>query len=403
MVVWFWATTINAEFPVGTYFYPFTTKDEEVVARAARAGFPPVDETELVKHASPMFHGHEQPKTYCLGDPTITNWDNTDPEAMDTQIGLMQDVGLEFVVFDTYGGIRDGRKVREYDGPLATFLKAETGDLKFAIMWSVDAPRVILPVPGNADLKKEPGRAYDVTPETARFIVDECITKYWNQPSYLHINGRPHLSLYNTVMPINDETKGPFLRFSNEIKDYARRQYKVEPYLVAIGRGSRKANDAMDAASAYALLPDFFCDSEYYIQDYDDLVAGLPKRWRDISGSIHVPFVPPAVLAWDASPRGAPGQRLEDVAGRYPFTPVVVGSTPEKAAALLQATLDWVSNDVRIPLSERYGIICAWNEISEGATLLPEVKDGVADFSYFTAIAKVLRNRSKGKTATQLV
>ncbi len=385
----------KTEIPVGAYFYPFTTQDPEVVARAALAGYDPVDETKLIQHATPMFPGHEQPRTYCLGDPSVTHWDNEDSAAMDVQVGLMQDVGLDFVVFDTYGGIRNGRTIREYAGSIATFLESETGDLDFAVMWSVDAPRVILPVPGNADLKKEPGRAYDVTPETARFIVDECMAKYWNQDGYLYINGRPYLSLYNTVMPIDDETKGPFLRFSNEIKEYAWREYRIEPYLVAIGRGSRKANEAMDAASAYALLPDFFCNEGYYIQNYDDLAAGLPKRWEEIASGISVPFIPPAVLGWDSSPRGAPGQRLEDVAGRYPFTPIVVGSTPEKAAAMMQATLDWVDENIRIPPSERYGIICAWNEISEGAALLPEVKDGEADFSYFNAIAKVLRERKR--------
>jgi hypothetical protein len=378
----------SLDFPVGAYFYPFTNTCKEVASRAEAIGYQQVDETELVKQAQPLFPGHDQPHTYCLGDPAVTNWDNADPTTMGVQIELMQETGLDFAVFDTYGGMRHGRKVREYEKPITTFLEGSHRNIGFGIMWCIDSPRVMLPVPPDADLKKEPGRAYDVTSDTAHFIVDECVKKYWSDPNYLLIDDRPYLSLYNSVVAAGKTAADPFHDFAYEIKDYAVKQYGIDPYLVAVNRGLRRAiADVIDGASGYALLPDFSGDNP--IQDYNELVDGCPERWQTIANGLTVPFVPPAVLGWDASPRGTPGQRLEDVADKYPYVPIVTGSTPEKAAEMLEATLAWTVE--RVPPAERYGIICAWNEISEKAALLPTVINGEADFSYLNAIASVLR------------
>jgi hypothetical protein len=382
----FSATMQGERFPVGAYFYPFTMTCEESAARAAQAGFSVQDETELVKRALPMFPGHDQPRAYCLGDPTVTNWDNADPAAMGVQVELMKDAGLEFVIFDTYGGLREGRKVREYEAPIQTFLQGDKGGLQFAIMWSLDAPRVSIPVPNGIDLENEPGRAYDITAETARFIVDECVEKYWLDPGYFCIKGRPYLSLYNTATFMDAEGT-VFRDFVEIIKEYACSQYGYHPYVVGVTRGTTQANEIMDGATGYALLPNFRGKD---IQTFDEQAADCHVRWEFLSAANGIPFIPPAGLGWDASPRCEPGRRIEDVSGKYPHTPIVIDATPEKAAALLRDALTWTTENV--PPAERYGLICAWNEITEGTTMLPRVIDGEADFSYLNAIATVLRN-----------
>ncbi len=138
------------EIPVGAYFYPFTATCPVVAERAAAIGYPLFDETEAVKHAQPRFPGHEQPRTFCLGDPGVTNWDNADPAAMATQIGLAEDMGLSFFVFDSYGGARDGKVRREYEPPIDTFIQSPRSSLRFAVMWCIEAPRILLPAPRPA-------------------------------------------------------------------------------------------------------------------------------------------------------------------------------------------------------------------------------------------------------------
>ncbi len=245
--------------------------------------------------------------------------------------------------------------------------------------------------PSGVDLKTEPDRAYDVSAHTARFIVDECVTKYWEQPGYVRIKDRPYLSLYNGAPPVSGQSENDFRDFVYEVRDYAQRHYKIEPYLVGTSWRSHKAHDLMDAISDYALLPNFFFEPGQHIQQYEDLIATLPAQWQKIASGVAVPFVPPVVLGWDATPRCAPDRSFEEVIGKYPHTPVVVGSTPEKAADLLRDTLEWVTKHV--PHDERYGIITAWNELSEGTALVPPVKDGKPDFSYARTIGAVLKDR----------
>ena len=68
---------------IGAYYYPLSTKCEIRNARSRLFGYEPCDETELVKHRTPLFDGHIQPNTHCLGDPSVTNWD-------DANIGTME-------------------------------------------------------------------------------------------------------------------------------------------------------------------------------------------------------------------------------------------------------------------------------------------------------------------------
>jgi len=81
------------------------------------------------------------------------------------------------------------------------------------------------------------------------------------------------------------------------------------------------------------------------------------------------------------------------VAGCYPYTPIVVGSSPEKFEEMLRETLRFVEDNV--PLEEKYGMVCAWNEVTEGATLLPEVKGDMVDFGYLEALRRVKNSKTQ--------
>lgn len=382
------------EFPVGTYFYPQTTSCPVRAERTASFGRQEVDETLLVQQAMPLFDGHRQPHTYCLGDTTVTRWDDADPKAMGQQVELMQEAGLDFVVFDTYGGSKKGLPpTREMDKPHDAFLALDgtRKNLQFATMWCRSGPRVDLPTPLGQDSRREAGRDYDQSLLTARYIVDQSATRYWNDPGYFHIDGRPYLSIYNTFSPREPEVQAELAMFMNTIKEYAASKYKVDPYVVAVERQSYKTSAVMDvgvdAVSGYAYLPDFTHGAEA-VQDYSERAQATYKEWDQIAASTTRPFVPPAVVGWDASPRGMKGARIEQVADKYPYTPILTNSSPEAFTNVLTNSLRWV--EAHVPPAEQYGLICSWNEIGEGCTLLPEVINGQVDFSYIEAVSKAI-------------
>jgi hypothetical protein len=67
----------------------------------------------------------------------------------------------------------------------------------------------------------------------------------------------------------------------------------------------------------------------------------------------------------------------------YPYTPVVVGNTPQQFERLLHAAAEHSQRDPRRPFAI---VINAWNEWTEGSYLLPEQRCGT---QYVEAIRRV--------------
>lgn len=102
---------------LGAYFYPLTTSCLIRNERSRRLGHKPIDEMRLAHNAQPRFQKHSQPKLYCLGRDW-THWDDADLSAMDRQIGLAKDYKLDFFVFDSYMGKKNGDFAQEMNSPL---------------------------------------------------------------------------------------------------------------------------------------------------------------------------------------------------------------------------------------------------------------------------------------------
>ena len=110
--------SVVSEIPTFAYFYPLSTQCPERQARAAEHGYVLPDETQLCQESQPLYKGHNQPVTYCLGEAALKNWDDADPSAMERQIELASNYGIDGFVFDTYIGEKDGRKKHELNAPL---------------------------------------------------------------------------------------------------------------------------------------------------------------------------------------------------------------------------------------------------------------------------------------------
>ena len=109
------------------------------------------------------------------------------------------------------------------------------------------------------------------------------------------------------------------------------------------------------------------------IQDYREQIVRRVEEWSAIQEQIDKPYIPPVVVGWDASPRGSipDGRHFRDVQGMYPFTPIVTNSNAVDFGNMLCQQKQFIVHN--IPQEERYTPITAWNEITEGAALLPKI------------------------------
>jgi hypothetical protein len=130
---------------------------------------------------------------------------------MRPQIDLAKDNGLDFFIFDTYIGLKNGQWRPERIKPLEeAFIPSlkDNEDFEFANMLCFDSSRVIMPF-GDRDTP-ELERRFDFDFGAIHQMVDYCFEKYWKNPHYLKINGKPYVAIWPPHLqnnPVNPQTK----------------------------------------------------------------------------------------------------------------------------------------------------------------------------------------------------
>lgn len=312
---------------------------------------------------------------------------------MHRQIELAHENGLSGFIFDTYIGQKANKPIHEMKAVLDTaFLGQEASrKLSFATMAILGSPRVVLPVPAEKGYE-EMDRYYDFSKGTVEEIIDHNVRTYWSQENYFRIKGRPYLSIFSHDRRQGREGERSVPEMVEYMKEYSLRRYSIEPYIAGVCLRADAAVPLLahgaDAMTGYAFLCDFENMESEPVQDYSDLLDQRVDDWETIQKDIgDKPYVPPVVVGWDASPRGAHNVRLDDVRGMYPFCPIVENGSPELFEKMLNLQADFVQKHV--PEDERYQIITAWNEITEGAALLPRIAaNGEVDDSYLAVLRK---------------
>ncbi len=382
------------------FFYPLSRQDKERRDRAEKLGRELVDETMLTQTAEPLFAGHRQPRIHCLGDPKITSWNDASEPDIARQAEYAKDHYVGGWIFTMYSGLIGGRPVREMTAPLDAFCNTQPGQaMKFAVMPVLARPRVIIPIPRQNDYE-EPDRYYDYTPETARQIVDDCAQNYWTQSNYLTREGQPYLFIFSPYRKSKEERTRKakqLIPFINELREYSQKKYRTAPYIVGVIVGYLSLMESVDAyvqtgvnaLTCYAFLPQFGQDAPFQ-QDYSDLVRKRMIQWEEISQRSHLPFLPPAVVGWDATPRGERGYKnnMKAVIGYEPWHPVVINNTPPAFGHMLRKTIDFQLK--HSPDEQPLPIIASQTEIIQGHGLTPELRDGEVDFSYLQVVKDVI-------------
>jgi hypothetical protein len=369
-------------YDIVVYYFPNYHAD----ARNAAVHGSGWSEWELVKRAEPRYPGHQQPKVPLWGYE-----DEADPAVFARKIAAAADHGITTFLFDWY---------HYNDGPFLAraldegYLAAANNDrLRFALMWANHNWRDIHPAKRHGQHKPlYPGA---VTHETFDRVADLVIGRYFGHPSYWKIEGRAYFSIYDLATLIEGlggvaATAEALRRF----RDKTRAAGFPDRHLNAVVFGVRILPGEQALQSPNAMIKALGFDSvtsyvwvhhvrmpEFPTTSYEYLMPESVKYWHRAVAEFGVPFHPNVTMGWDPSPRTVQSDVYANVG--YPFSPILVGNTPDKFKHALEQARAFLDGQ---GAGHKILTINAWNEWTEGSYLEPDTVHGMA---YLEAIRDV--------------
>ncbi len=371
---------------VGVYYFPQYHPDPRNDVWHGRGW----TEWELVRRAEPRFPGHLQPKVPAWG-----YYDESSPIAAARTISAAAEHGIDFFIFDWY---------YYEDGPFLEgcldngFLRAaNVRDFRFALMWANHPWRNIFPAKRFQQQSLLVSGA--MSPEGFVRATDHVIERYLLLPNYYRIADRAYFSFFDGVTLI--EGLGGIDKAAVELasfRDRARAAGAGELHLNGVLWGLPGADDSgehpeqvsasakevewlgFDSVTSYNWVQ--YAHMPQVATDYGLYSEVATAGWKRFADNYRVPYLPNVSMGWDSSPRTVQSDEFAPLG--YPYTPVLVGNTPE----LFAQALGWCREFVRSGLTVPVFTINAWNEWTEGSYLEPDESTGMA---YLQAIASALR------------
>ncbi len=353
---------------IACYYYPGWHPD---MVRG-KMFYPGWMEWELLKQAQPQFVGHQQPKVPAWGYE-----DESQPEVMQRKIAAAADHGIHAFIFDWYYS-NQGPMLQEAleEG----FLQADNNQrLKFAVMWS------------NHDMKADsPGI---VQPKTFSDLTRYVIERYFRQPTYWHIGGKPYFSLYlanNFIASLGSVHAAR--NALHEFRATARKAGLAGVHINGIFYGlTEKPQIAgpADVAPAVSLAAQLGLDSissytwVHHVPlrtlktDYLEMWRGYTAFREEVMQISNVPYYPIVSAGWDNTPK-------------YPSAHILWENTPARFQSAVVEAMSRVSG---WSPRNRIVMINAWNEWMEGSYLEPDTVHGMAYLEALRKAQKITSSR----------
>ena len=371
-------------YQVGAYYFP----NYHVDPRNERLYGEGWTEWELVKQATPRFPGHRQPRVPLWGYE-----DEADPVVFSKKIGAAADHGLDYFLWDWYW---------YDDGPFLNrcleegYLGAPNRDrIKFALMWAIHNWVDIFPLKrSQRDTPKllYPGAVTEATFDT---LTDTIVEKYFSQPSYWQIDGKPYFSIYETNRFIHgvggiDNARRALDRFRAKTRAAGFPDLHLNAIVwgIQIVPGETALRDpkemltalGFDSVTSYVSIHHIPL-TDFPVMSYRKVNEAMLAYWSEAAGAFDLPYYPNVTTGWDSSPRTVQSDRFDNLG--YPFIPTLNDSTPEAFKESLQAAKTFLDHQ---PSEDRIVNINAWNEWTEGSYLEPDTDYGMG---YLEAIREV--------------
>jgi lipopolysaccharide biosynthesis protein/predicted nucleic acid-binding Zn-ribbon protein len=329
---------------------------------------PGFTEWRNVARAFPTFAGHDQPR--LPGE--LGYYDLRIPETMQRQIELAKLHGISAFCFHFYwfGG------TRPLELPIANFLRNSNLDFKFCLCWANENWTRRW---DGAD--QELLIAQSHSPEDDVALI-RYLTKYFLDPRYLRIDGRPVLTVYRPgILP---DAKATAERWRTEVE----RAGLPGIYLVATNsfgftQYETVGFDALSEFPPHGInvrrdneVELLHSDYQGCVYSYAAMLNAIKRITRAEDVSTHRVVFPGVMPSWDNTPR-------QPLKGH-----VFHGSTPNLFYEWLVYS---IARARRNRAEERLVFINAWNEWAESAYLEPDRKYG---YAYLAACAAAISDNA---------
>lgn len=373
---------IMSKYDVAAYIWPAYTGDESRTRMFWPEG---MGEWQSVKNSVCKYPGHSWPRKPLWG---YVN--EADPRVMEMEIDAATDYGVNVFIYDWYWF--DGRPFLENclnDG----FLKAKNRDkMKFYLMWANHDVNHTWDIKQSWDQedviwKGMAGR------DDFEAIGKRVIEKYFSQPNYYTIDGKPVFMIYDLDNLIKgfgsrEKTAEALAWFREETKKagFPDLHLQLVVYgntlnLSGVDSGSR---DGSDGISGNDITNQLGFDSVTHYQfahfanidlDYCEILDIVKKEWEKVEAGFDVPYYPHISVGWDNNPRFI-GMRHG----------VVKNNTPENFEKGLRMAKEYAdAHPDQAPLIT----LNSWNEWTETSYLEP---DDLYGYGYLEAVKRVFQD-----------
>ena len=370
---------MKKRYDIAAYVWPSYTGDEP----RARIFWPEgIGEWQTVRAAEAKFPGHTWPRKPLWG---YVN--EADPYVMDMEINAAADHGVNVFIYDWYW--YDGRPFLEQcldNG----FLKAPSRSrMRFYLMWANHDATTVWDK-RCAELNEV---VWSGCQDERQFsiVCDRVIERYFSDPCYYKIDGRPVFMIYdveNLIAGLGglDPTRrcldgfrekcvrAGFPGLELQLTQWGDRMLRIPNVSgVDTNAGTRRSTAEILEALHFDSLTNYqyvhFLDID---RDYREITADAERKWQEFSERYAVPYYPHVSLGWDNNPRFSSLRRG-----------VVRNNTPENIEDALRRAKAFVdTHDLPVPLIT----INSWNEWTETSYLEPDDRYG---YGCLEAVARV--------------
>lgn len=337
-----------------------------------------IGEWETVMKNAPKFEGHEQPRFPIWG---YVN--ESDRYVMEMEIAAAADHGVNVFIYDWYWYDRmPFLEACLNEG----YLKARNNNrVKFYLMWANHDVGLTWDKRNADDAFTKKNKAViwkgGVDRQEFEKIARRWIQKYFSQPSYYKIDGKPVFMLYdlnNFIQGLGgiDQAKDAIAWFRSEVKKAGFKGLELQLSMRKDSDGSQK--DIVGKVGFDSLTHYQFCHFANMNRDYNEIVKDAVQDWDTISKNYTARYYPHVSVGWDSSPRAV---RFKGA--------IVKNNTPANFEKALRLAKDFVdAHPNQAPLIT----VNSWNEWTETSYLEPCTKYG---YGYLEAVKRVFGNDAK--------
>ena len=365
------------QYDVAAYIWPAYNGDEP----RTRIFWPEgMGEWQSVRSAEKRFEGHTWPRKPLWG---YVN--EADPYVMEMEIRAAVDHGVNVFIYDWYW--YDRRPFLENclnDG----FLKARNrGEMKFYLMWANHNALALWDKRNSHDSSTVIWDGGVDFPEFQR-AMRRVIEKYFTQPNYYTIDGKPVFMIYDVPKLVRalggvDSTRRAIDWFRQACVEAGLPGLHLQftmcnervTNLSGVDGGKDVSARAFDTLGFDSCTHYQYCHFTNIDRDYAEVLPDVAADWARLDKALPFPYFPHVSVGWDNNPRFTQ------------FRPGILRNcTPENIERALRLAKEYVDAH---PAQPPLVTVNSWNEWTESSYLEP---DDLYGYGYLEAIKRVFRS-----------